>query len=318
MESAFQWLNGHIIDENRVTFHVGKIHMGVGHVQGGVAMACVEIATCSVLNKYFDDNNYNLIVKTINIQTSFLRETMPGDLLVNIYYIPAKISNRESQIINITAELMSNNANNQGNILYLKSKITLLLNSPAPDMFSNTIPLFNNTLPSILTHIPNDIISNLQDNLGPAHRFYNKQVLQSDENHFLTSFTVRDELCDTINKQLSIGFGCAFLETSLGWAVPAIDKNRRFALVADLTVQVVHNFVWPSSGETVYVNCTPTKIGGSTAFTTGVLFMVDDDDETSIVILAEATAVCIIPRKKLNNKIVPHHPQSATADTSKL
>ena len=64
MDSAFQWLNGHIIDENRVTFHVGKIHMGVGHVQGGVAMACVEIATCSVLNKYFDDNNYNLIVKS--------------------------------------------------------------------------------------------------------------------------------------------------------------------------------------------------------------------------------------------------------------
>ena len=81
---------------------------------------------------------------------------------------------------------------------------------------------------------PSDTASRLQQRLGPAHRFYAKQVLQANVGViFRTSFRVRPELCAGSPPHLTAGFAAAFVQTSLGWAVQALDASGRGALVAE-------------------------------------------------------------------------------------
>ena len=102
----------------------------------------------------------------------------------------------------------------------------------------------------------------------------------------------------------------AFLETTLGWAVPGLDPGGRMALVADMHAQMLigGGETWPGPGDTVYVECRPLRIGGAVAHMSACLLVPVGDSECFA--LAEATAVCSIPPRKRQpaRHPTPHSP----------
>eukprot|EP01045_Picozoa_sp_COSAG04_P020675 COSAG04_NODE_2143_length_4696_cov_2.321242_3_plen_370_part_00 len=289
MADALEWLGARVVQRDGdggdaggstttvVRFLATAEMEGVGHLQGGVLAAMLESAARLALGAE--------MVSTLALSVCFLRQAEPGELFVRVALPQQK---QGGAVLHAEASLSSGDV---GDAPCVTGRVSVLLGAGAASRLADAL----HPTPSLEPR-PSYTASRLQQRLGPAHRFYAKQVLEADDGAiFRTSFRVRPELCAGSPPRLTAGFAAAFVQTSLGWAVQALDASGRGALVADLHVTLAHDPErdWPAPGDAVVVECSELRIGGTLAHLSAQAFVPVDGGAESFV-LAEATAVCSI------------------------
>ena len=234
MADALEWLGARVVQRDDdagdpgttttvVRFLATAEMEGVGHLQGGVLAAMLESAARLALGAE--------TASTLALSVCFLRQAEPGELFVRVALPQQK---QGGAVLHAEASLSSGDV---GDAPCVTGRVSVLLGAGA----ASRLPDALRPTPSLEPR-PSDTASRLQQRLGPAHRVYAKQVLEADVGAiFRTSFRVRPELCAGSPPRLTAGFAAAFVQTSLGWAVQALDASGRGALVADLHVTLAHD-----------------------------------------------------------------------------
>ena len=172
MADALEWLGARVVQRDDdagdpgttttvVRFLATAEMEGVGHLQGGVLAAMLESAARLALGAE--------TASTLALSVCFLRQAEPGELFVRMALPQQK---QGGAVLHAEASLSSGDV---GDAPCVTGRVSVLLGAGA----ASRLPDALRPTPSLEPR-PSDTASRLQQRLGPAHRFYAKQVLEAD------------------------------------------------------------------------------------------------------------------------------------------